>query len=290
MRDHAESRIVVGLDGSPSSLAALDWAVTEAARRSRPVHLVEALHLSPPVTPVMGDLPPMVLPEPSEVIARGLDHVRTREPALAVTTEVTTGSAAGRLVELSDEADTVVVGSRGRGMLRAALLGSVSFQVATHARCPVVVVREGPASTGRRLGVVVGVDTRESSGEAVGYAFAQASSRGVDLTAVHAWWLTMPDAMPAVMAVDDMASLSQDLVEAVSGWASKYPEVTVHERVMTLPAVEALAQLSEHAELVVVGTRGRGGFTSLMLGSTSYEVAACSLCPTVVVHPDPSRR
>ncbi|HET7278991.1 MAG TPA: universal stress protein [Dermatophilaceae bacterium] len=287
--------IVVGIDGSPSSGHALDWAIEEAARRHTPLHLLHALGLDPFVTAAMANTPEPswlaekapVQPDTDDVLDAAVARVTALGPTLTVTTEVAQGDPAPRLVDLSRAADTVVVGSRGHGGARSAVLGSVSLQVSTHAHCPVAVVHAAPLAHLVRPRVVVGVDGSVQSDRAVEYAFAEASSRRIELLAVHTWWLEFLDgAMAVTVPTAQWERIEQEqrlvLSEALSGWREKYPDVTVHEQVRRAHPVEALVRESEDAELVVVGSRGRGGFTALVLGSVSHGVLHRAKCPVVV--------
>jgi nucleotide-binding universal stress UspA family protein len=295
-RMHARS-VVVGIDGSPASGHALDWAVEEATRRHTPLHLVHALSLDPMVADALVPRPGPteasddLVDDPVDVegfLQAALDRVAALAPTLTVTTEVATGYPAPRLIELSRDADTLVLGSRGRGGTRSLLLGSVSLQVSMHAHCPVATVREPPRVHSSRPRVAVGIDGSTQSERAVEYAFAQASARGIDLLAVHTWWIEFLDsAMAVTLPSAQWERVGQEqwvlLSEALSGWREKYPDVTVHQQVRRAHPVEALVRESEDADLVVVGSRGRGGFTGLMLGSVSHGVLHRAKSPVVVV-------
>ncbi len=288
--------IVVGIDGSPSSGHALDWAIEEAARRHMPLHLVHALGLDPFATTAMAGSPEpgwleetaQAQPDRDDVLDAAVARVTALAPARTVTTEVTSGDPAPYLLGLSKRADTIVVGTRGRGGARSAALGSVSLEVSMHAHCPVATVHEPPRAHAVRPRVVVGVDGSVQSERAVEYAFGQASSRGIDLLAVHTWWLELLDGATALTVPPaQWERIEQEqrllLSEALAGWRDKYPDVTLREQVRRAHPVEALVRESEDAELVVVGSRGRGGFTGLMLGSVSHGVLHRAKSPVVVV-------
>jgi nucleotide-binding universal stress UspA family protein len=184
-----------------------------------------------------------------------------------------------------------VVGARGRGALATALLGSTSVDVAAAARCPVVVVRELPTPGATPARVVVGSDGSELSAAAIGEAFAQADARGLDLTVVQAWYLDTTTGGLAALSVEsvrrEVAQAEQAVAaEAVAGWREKYPDVRVHVHVLQGHPVQAVVEHSKGAELVVVGSRGRGGFGGLLLGSVSQGVLHHAHCPVMVVHPD----
>jgi nucleotide-binding universal stress UspA family protein len=194
-----------------------------------------------------------------------------------------------------------VLGRRGLGRFAELVVGSTSLHVATHGGCPVVVVplprRPETPVTGPEGGrVVVGVDGSPASVEAIGFAFDWASMHGVGLTAVHAWYSDYYDqvggkggAIPLSVEVelfqgDELRLLS----EALAGWREKYPEVDVRQLVVHGHPAEALMDASVGARLVVVGSRGRGGFRSLLLGSVSHAVLHHATSPVAVVRPQPA--
>lgn len=281
--------IVVGVDGSPTSDLALDWAVAEATRRKLPLHIIHAFSYGYPKTKTgfghsVDDL---------KQIARGVrkdavTRASSANPDLTITWAESAYGPAPTLVVASEVASTVVVGARGLSSVRGVLVGTVSLQVATHAHCPAVVVHDMPTPVPGSP-VVVGVDGSALSANAISFAFEQASSRGVGLTVVHAWWLEYVEgAAAAVWTVDwqQFAEEEQVLVaESLAGWQDKYPDVEVHRHSVRGLPVDALVRQSESACLVVVGTRGRGGFKGLLLGSVSQGVMHRAQCPVAIVHP-----
>jgi nucleotide-binding universal stress UspA family protein len=282
--------VVVGVDGSPSSELAIDWGVDEAARRKRPLHLVHVFVQDYPtmtvgVPPALDDLRGMAQSVINDAVARA----NRLGPDLSVTAAVHTGSAAKFLIDASTRADTVVVGTAGRRGVARALLGSTAAQVAAHSQCPVVVVRQAPptaVSTERR--VIVGVDGAGTCHDAVGYAFAQASSRGATLTVVHGWWLEYAGdvfAVPYTGGEHEELEMSQRALvsEVIAGWSEKYPDVEVRQQIVCAEPVELLTKDSAGADLLVVGSRGRGGFSGLLLGSVSRHVLQLADCPVAVV-------
>jgi nucleotide-binding universal stress UspA family protein len=281
--------IVVGVDGSPTSDLAVDWAVEEATRRKLPLHIIHAFSFGYPMTKsgfrhTVDDLRQVAQGVRKDAVARA----SRANPELAITWDESAYGPAPALVNASETAATVVVGARGLSAARGVLVGSVSLQVATHARCPVVVVHEKPTPA-PGAPVVVGVDGSVMSTNAISYAYEQASSRGVGLTVVHAWWLENVEgaAAAAIWTVDwqQFAEEEQALVaESLAGWQDKYPDVPVRRHSVRGLPVEALVRQSENACLVVVGTRGRGGFAGLLLGSVSQGVLHRSHCPVAVVH------
>ena len=281
--------IVVGIDGSPHSHDAIGWGAVEADRRNLPLHLVHALPDHEGTAPSPTGDPDARRAEGDVVAQGGISRARLAVPDVRVTAQTPRGTAAALLVEASTVADTVVVGARGRGAGRSAMLGSVSQQVAMHAQCPVVVTREHAAEDGAAAGrVVVGVDGSEVSASAIGYAFEHASLSDSGLTVVHAWWWEYVEGMLAESpwAGDwEKIRAGEEVVvaESLAGWREKYPDVEVLVHVLRGHPVELLVEESAGAELLVVGSRGRGGFAGLLLGSVSHGALHHALCPVAVV-------
>lgn len=283
--------IVVGIDGSANSEAALEWAVAEAVRRRLRLHL-----FSSGIRQIPGgdsfDNDPQVAAEVTRAafvaadgrLAAASAHARQRSADLTITFESAVDTAAGGLVALSSQADTVVLGRSGHGPMVGALLGSVALQVVTHAQCPVVAVQAptGGASSKAR-GVVVGVDGSAVSELAVGYAFEQASMRGAPLEVVHAWWTTATYGLTQEFQKEQANQERLTLSETLVGWSEKYPDVEVRASLPMGPAVLTLTEAAKDAELLVVGSRGRGGFRSLLLGSVSQGVLQHATCTVAVV-------
>lgn len=200
-------------------------------------------------------------------------------------TELVTGHAVAVLREASERALVVVIGDRGLSRVEGLLAGSVSVALAAHADCPVVVVREQEVSGPDDRPVVVGVDGSPGGEAAVAFAYEAASFRHVGLVAVHTWWDLIAD--PVLAPLLDMAAIDEDervvLAERLAGWAEKYPDVAV-ERVVTRgrPAHVLLGQAAR-AQLVVVGSRGRGELAGLVLGSVGNTLMHRSPCPVAVV-------
>ncbi len=288
--DRVDHPIVVGVDAEGSSSAALEWAAAEARQRRRPLHLVYARHLS------LREPLPVTEPDPSaaeadRVLAAAVRRANALAPGVQVTATSPLGRASSVLLDAAGGADLVVVGSRGRGTLGSIVLGSTSSEVAAHATVPVVVVRESEdAPAVRRPRVVVGSDGSELSAEAIGSAFQMADERGVPLVVVHAWFLQSYASGIAVLETEEARREIADeerllSSETVAGWADKFPDVVVQQHVVNAHPVQALVDHSEGADLLVVGSRGRGGFGGLLLGSVSQGVLHHAHCPVMVVRP-----
>ena len=274
--------LVVGFDGSSGSEQALDWAVAEARRTARPLHLVRAVGRHDPKA-----FDPGAEVDPATSLA--VEQVMAKAPELRVGAESREGSAAAVLVEASRTAATVVVGARGHGRLNSVLVGSVPQQVAAHASCPVVVVRPESPERGTEAGrVVVGLDASERSVAALSYAYAQASSRELGLTVVHSWWWEQPGGFLAGSTNEGEWSAASDqetvlVGELLAGWHEQYPDVELRRHLVRGHPVATLVEESQGAEMLVIGSRGRGGFTGLLLGSVSNGVLREASCPVVVV-------
>jgi nucleotide-binding universal stress UspA family protein len=207
-------------------------------------------------------------------------------PGLRVDVVLETAPPVSTLVKESRDAALVVLGSRGLGGFSGLVLGSTAVEVAARAQCPVAVVRgqEAPADGP----VVVGVDGTPVGEAAIAFAFAEASARGADLVAVHAWTdLVIEAAYLGGAAALDFAPIEQQaeevLAERLAGWQEKYPDVRVTREVVRDRPTAALLRHAEHAQLVVVGSRGRGGFRGLLLGSTSQHLLHHAPCAVTVV-------
>jgi nucleotide-binding universal stress UspA family protein len=191
------------------------------------------------------------------------------------------------LIEVSEEAEMVVVGSTGRGAVGRVLLGSVSSGVVRGASCPVAIIRDEDPSMPYPLQapVVVGIDGSPASELAMAIAFDEASRRGVGLRALHAWsdigLFELPESdWPAVGL---KAKLS--LAECLAGWQERYPDVTVHRIVVCDRPARLLIEQSESAQLLVVGSHGRGGLSGALLGSVSNAVVHAVRTPVIVARP-----
>ncbi|MEO6510251.1 MAG: universal stress protein [Nocardioides sp.] len=292
MNTFGSHAIVVGIDRSANSNAALDWAIVEASNRKLPLHLFSAGIRQIPGGESMYEDPDVAalvrleaIASADAVLETAVAHARAVSPHLVVTRESEVDRAAGGLVKLSSSADTIVLGRSSHGPLIGSVLGSVALQVTLHAQCPVVVVHEANDHSSDAQGVVVGVDGSAGSQVALGYAFEQASLRGVRLEVVHAWWTTVPSGLTELIRSDQVTRQRQTLSEALMGWSEKYPDVEVQQSLPMGPTVLVLTEAAKTAELLVVGSRGRGGFRSLLLGSVSRGVLEHATCTVAVVRP-----
>ena len=303
--DPVRSGIVVGVDGSDQSICALTWAAREARRRGVPLHVVTAY-----TVPIFAasSMDAGYTAVDDAVIRDGARSVqekalaRIAQPGLEVISRVESGDAAAVLLELSEDAELMVVGSRGRGGFVGRLLGSVSSAVPAHAKCPTAIV---PLRTAGRLpesgisapagspvaddvhqAVVVGVDGSEQGRAASLVAAEQARSTGLPLRIVCALppfsgslaWV------PAPLDVDALHAELMEQLNAGRNWLqSHFPDVEMTVELVDGPPAEVMVGRTANVELVVLGTRGRGGFAGMLLGSTSQSVLHHAKGPVMVV-------
>ncbi|MCA1188571.1 MULTISPECIES: universal stress protein [unclassified Saccharopolyspora] len=260
--------VLVGVDGSQHSSRAARWAAAEAARLGASLHLVlahDAAHRD----------------RAEEQVREIAVECRAAEPDLHVRAQAVTADPAEDLVARSADAALLVVGSRGRGAVRDALLGSVSTAVATHAGCPVVVVRGEPRGSGP---VVVGLDLSPTSRPALHFAFDRADRGGAELVVAQA----LPDAffLPSILEDPERQRLQEDAEQQVggqlAGWRERYPEVVVRRVATDQHPVEALCSQAVGARLLVVGHRSRSA-AATRLGSVALGSLHHSPCPVAVV-------
>ena len=280
--------IIVGVDGSPASRVAVDWAARDAARRGADLKLVHVL--VPPAVMAFPEvpMPPGFMEWQDEDGRRLLDSaVKTVEEVGAqveVSTDMVSGPAVPVLADLSSSAQMIVVGSRGHGALARGLLGSISTGLAHHAHCPVAIIHdEDPLMPHpSKAPVVVGVDGSPASENAVAIAFEQASFRGVDLLAVHAWSDTGVFEFPGADWSTLQAAGEQTLSERLAGWQERYPDVPVRRVVVADKPARQLLEQAESAQLLVVGSHGRGGIAGMLLGSVSTSVLHGARLPVII--------
>ncbi|WIX76649.1 universal stress protein [Amycolatopsis carbonis] len=278
--------IVVGVDGSDQALDAVRWAAAEAAPRALPLQLVSAVD---PAIAVATAGPPVVeeAVEAIEQIAKA-DLEKAAQLArvtadITVRTEYFPSPAIPVLVEQSKHARLLALGASGRGGYAGMLLGSTAVSVVARSECPVVVVRPAAEPAGP---VVVGVDGNETSLGALAAAFDEAAWRRAPLVAVHSWFdsdYLLATQYGLVEGEPEEEEQAQVLAESLAGWQEKYPDVTVQRVVVRDHPRHQLLEWSHKAQLVVVGSRGRGGFKGLVLGSTSQALIQHASCPVMVV-------
>ncbi|MBF6137328.1 universal stress protein [Nocardia otitidiscaviarum] len=291
--DRGATPIIVAVDGSEISYQAVKWAAVEADLRRAPLHIITSYAvptgrgsrtgMGAAETAWLRSDGARVLGEASTVA-----HATVPGESITVSTEFTFDPIIPTLMRLSADAAMIVVGNRGRGAVRRALLGSVSTAISRRAQCPVAVVH-GVSETdadAARLPVVVGVDGTENSQPAIEMACEEASRRKVGLLAVHAWGETNGYDLPVVgwTAIHETEAVL--LGQGMAGFAERYPEVPMERVVVCDTPVRALLNHADKAQLLVVGTHGRGGFPGMLIGSTSTALLQHAQCPVLVVRHD----
>ena len=287
-------RIIVGVDGSEHSLAAVRWAAHDAVLRAVPLAIVTALKDR---LPSLADAINL-RSDRSKVVRRHAEHTLeaaaevAREAAasrdLEISTLIELGSAADIMPKLGDRSAMLVLGSRGLGEFRGGLIGSVSNSVVTHARCPITVVKaDDRSAAASALPVVVGLDGTKHSEPALAHALTEASIRGVDLVAVHA----LIDLDPGHSASGGLAdpNLPADadgdmaLAESLAGWQEQFPDVHIRRETVRDRPVRQLVREADQAQLIVMGSRGGGGLPTMLFGSTSQAVLHTVQTPVTIV-------
>lgn len=259
--------VVAGIDGSPSSVAAAQYAADWAERSGAELHLVHGSRHGQ---------------SGGDVLRRVADCLTAQHPSVSIICRDVPGAGSAVLVEESGAAELTVVGSRGGGSIPTATLGATAAIVATHAKGPVVIARTPAALPGPDLPVLVGVDGSDHSVTALDFAFDVAHRTNAPMVAVHVWWAgrMAPDADVRHWAETAGAVLG----DALEPWRAKFPDVRLEEKLVRgADVAEDLVAESAHAGLVVVGTRGHGGFAGLLLGSVSLSVAQHAHCPVAIV-------
>jgi len=284
----AAKPIVAGTDGSDESLQAVGWAAREAALRGAPLRIVSAEE-SPPrmITPAgpgeQKRVTDVLLGERDQALATAAELAAKTAHGVLIDTDTLTGSVDEAITGAGSGALMLVLGSRGRGAFTALLLGSVSRYVASHAPCPVVVIRDEPPSPHGLVGV--GVANLDSCGDALTFAFEEASLRQASLLALHAWHtpeteISRAGSGPHESRAEAAADATGHLTSLLDDWRAKYPGVPVSQEVVHGHPGRALVGLSARADLVVIGRRaghssrpGRGSVRHALLNHAHGPVA-----------------
>ncbi|MFE9255303.1 universal stress protein [Streptomyces sp. NPDC006879] len=288
--------IAVGVDGSPESTAAADWAAAEAVHRGLPVKLLHAWGWEPMDLPLVQD--PAGEAARADVLVKAVEtDLRRRYPQISLSVEVVSGTPVPSLLAAARDAELTVIGTRGHGALAGSLLGSTGQQVVAAAERPIVSVRtpapgnELPTSRGGEI--VVGQQGGvEESAEVLGFAFQAAAARGAGVRAVRAWNLPPIYAYSpgSLRLVDEAGGLEpferKALQQALAPWRDRFPEVPVAEHVEIGSAGQVLLSAAAGADLLVVGRRARRSPIGTRVGSAAHAVLHHALCPVAVVpHP-----
>ena len=294
-----DQTIVVGVDGSPGATAAVTWAAKLASVRHLELKLVHGVQVA--ALYYGGGLPgagagalyDAIQADGERVLADAGKLARSLDADLVVTIEMRNDPPVVLLLDESRRARMVVIGRTGAGGFADMLVGSTAATVVSHAHSPVAVIRgrEGSTHIPDTGPVVVGVDGSPNSEQAIAIAFEEASLRRAPLVAVHAWSdVTYEDFYGTVRVMPQWESLKENeerlLAQRLAGWQEKYPDVEVLRELRRDRPRHALLDATKNAQLVVVGSRGRGGFTGALLGSTSQALVQHAECPVLVVRPE----
>jgi nucleotide-binding universal stress UspA family protein len=291
MAERAATWVVVGIDGSPGSDRAIEWAVQEAITRGAGLELVHAWTVPQTDLPALAPAERQVFEEEARAT---LEHSRAlvdggEQAPTDVRATLVEDGAASALIAAGERADLLVVGSRGRGGFSGLVLGSISQQCAIHAPCPVAVV---PASWDARPHgrIVVGVDGSQPSYDALHWAVAEASARRAALDVVNAYHyvpVVTPFGPAGVIDPEELDKASRALLEEMvaSAVGLKQGELPIELITSASAPAQALVRVAASADLLVVGSRGRGGFRGLLLGSVSQQCMHHATCPVVVLRP-----
>ena len=285
--------IIVGVDGSPASDAAVSWAAHDAVMRGVPLTL---MHVQDPAARTWSHAKELeevagwhkaqghgILANASKIA-----HEITKDTSqITINGELQFSAPGPTLVDRSEDAELIVVGTDGRGALARGLLGSVSSGLVRHARCPVAVIHDEelrmPHPT--QAPVLVGVDGSSASDLATGIAFDEASRRRVSLTALRAWSDREVVELPGVNWPAVKAEEERLMSEALAGWQERHPDVTVNKLLVCDHPARALVETSQSAQLVVLGSHGRNALARTFLGSVSNAVVQSVRVPVIVARP-----
>ncbi len=282
--DMRRSGVVVRVDGTRITNAAVVWAARAAVARDELLTLCLVLP---------GDRVAHLLDSPDlaagtrqhgeYVLARARAKAEAAAPGVRTALHLASGQPAAEMLRLAEHADLAVVGSLGPGWADRLVIAATAMQVAKHASCTVVVTRlnryrvKGP--------VLVGVDDSDGAQAALEFAFDTASRSGLPVHALHAYGVPPPlPGLPRKSEIGRVARRAgkEQLDEALAPWVEKYPNVAVHREVRRGPASRVMVDASSDASLVVVGSRGRGGFAQLLLGSVGHYLLSLASCPVAI--------
>ncbi|WP_427868820.1 universal stress protein [Leucobacter luti] len=275
-------KYLIGVDGSEQSRVALAWGLARATERGASVellHVADDSFLSESVAFLSE-----AQQASEQMLQAEIEYARSLGYKGEISGTAVVGHPIAEVEEASKRADLLVLGAHEGSRFAGSFFGTRAVKVAATAHCPVAVIpKTSPAPGGS---VVVGVDGSEASKKAIAFAAEEASTRGLALTAVYAW---MPPLTPGLEylwseeLVESQRSAAEEAIAiGVAGLASRYPDLEIRREIVQSPPVAALVDTAQGAELLVVGSRGRGGITRLLLGSVSHGVLQALPCPVVV--------
>ncbi|GAA2069984.1 universal stress protein [Streptomyces albiaxialis] len=285
--------VIAGINGSPESVAAAEWAAVEAVRRKSPLRLLfadEGLGAGAPDTsPPPEALTP--LEHSRNALRATRERIAARHPGLDVTAEERSAEPRQALEEASENAGLTVLGSNGLGVFTGFMVGSVALSVLAHAPGPVVLVREGWEEDPGERPVVLGLDLEEPCDDLIAFAFTSAAERGVPLRVVHAWRLPLSYGYdPGIMEPGTGPELERDrfreLASALRPWRHAYPAVEVSEQVWAGRAGSCLAEAAQDASLVAVGRHTPRLAVGTRIGPVAHALLHHAPCPVAVVPHD----
>jgi nucleotide-binding universal stress UspA family protein len=282
--------IVVGVDGSAASDAAVCWATRDAVMRKVPltvVHVVNPTVSTWAQAPTLDRFAEWQENEGRRILADALKIARDTANGnlpIPIDSELMFSATVPTLADLSKTAQLMVVGTYGRGALARGLLGSVSSELMRHSHCPVAVIRDEDPRMPHpaQAPVLLGTDGSPASELATAIAFEEASRRHVDLIALHAWSDKEIFELPGLDWSAVEAEEERLLAEALAGYQERYPDVTVHRLIVCDRPARALVDTSESAQLIVLGSHGRGRLAGTLLGSVSNAVVQSVWMPVIV--------
>jgi nucleotide-binding universal stress UspA family protein len=295
--------VAAGIDGSPESLAAAHWAAREAMRRGTALRLVHAWEWQPrPAPSVPADMSQRSWAE--DMLARASESMRAAHSGLQVIDQSVAEAPVAALLSAAEQADLLVLGSRGLGGVAGFLTGAVSQRIIARAPHPVVLVRAGECVADEHFSavdgispeeipetpyrdVVLGLDTDRPCDELIEFAFDAARRRGASLRVIHAFsapsGFAAVDRLAPVNGPELLAEHEHAVVATLRPWCEKFPEVVVAETVTEGRAARELVSASTGAALVVVGRQVREARLGTHVGSVAHAVLHHAPCPVAVV-------
>lgn len=279
--------VTVGFDGSSAARRAVGWAATEATLRQARVHVLACLGAPATLNPWYAVVPVNIDAIRTD-IEQCLDAIaaeeRARHTGVEIEAEVVLGAPRSELVARAGGSDLLVLGASGAGAVESLVLGSVGRAVTVAARCPVVLVPdiEVPSPRGR---IAVGVDAHPAADAALDWAIDEADRRDAELVLVHAWQYQYATEIGSAEGRDMTRVDAALMLDRALERARRRTNRPVNGVLVDDLAADAIVHLGSVADLLVVGSRGRGLFRSAVLGSVAHDVAARSPVPVVVVKP-----